>query len=110
MPMTLPRSAGPPGWQLRYLVDPAFLRAGEQRWFLRYLAQHSLQIDVWDGDSLLLVGSAALRLEVPVEPRLFAARLRAPLSLRVPSRCPRSEMLLPYPRVFSNRVAVSPSV
>ncbi|XP_071654470.1 nephrocystin-4 isoform X1 [Patagioenas fasciata] len=56
-------STGPPGWQLRYLVEPAFLRAGEQRWFLRYLAQHSLQIDVWDGDSLLLVGSAALRLE-----------------------------------------------
>ncbi|NXS96294.1 NPHP4 protein, partial [Jacana jacana] len=56
-------STGPPGLQLRYLVDPAFLRAGEQRWFVRYLAEHSLQIDVWDGDSLLLVGSAALRLE-----------------------------------------------
>ncbi|XP_065506154.1 nephrocystin-4 isoform X1 [Caloenas nicobarica] len=56
-------STGPPGWQLKYMVDPAFLRAGEQRWFLRYLAQHSLQIDVWDGDSLLLVGSAALKLE-----------------------------------------------
>ncbi|NXP02384.1 NPHP4 protein, partial [Thinocorus orbignyianus] len=56
-------STGVPGWQLRYLVDPAFLRAGEQRWFMRYLAQHSLQIDVWDGDSLLLVGSAALKLE-----------------------------------------------
>uniref|UniRef100_A0A8C3PQ20 Nephrocystin 4 n=1 Tax=Calidris pygmaea TaxID=425635 RepID=A0A8C3PQ20_9CHAR len=55
--------AGPPGLQLRYLVDPAFLRAGEQRWFVRYLAEHSLQIDVWDGDSLLLVGSAALKLE-----------------------------------------------
>ncbi|NXK22747.1 NPHP4 protein, partial [Arenaria interpres] len=56
-------STGPPGLQLRYLVDPAFLRAGEQRWFVRYLAEHSLQIDVWDGDSLLLVGSAALKLE-----------------------------------------------
>ncbi|XP_074704268.1 nephrocystin-4 isoform X2 [Strix aluco] len=54
---------GPPGLQLKYLVDPAFLRAGERRWFVRYLAEHSLQIDVWDGDSLLLVGSAALKLE-----------------------------------------------
>ncbi|XP_074416551.1 nephrocystin-4 isoform X2 [Larus michahellis] len=54
---------GPPGLQLKYMVDPAFLRAGEQRWFVRYLAEHSLQIDVWDGDSLLLVGSAALKLE-----------------------------------------------
>ncbi|KAM6312701.1 LOW QUALITY PROTEIN: nephrocystin-4 [Podargus strigoides] len=54
---------GPPGWQLKYMVDPAFLRPGEQRWFVRYLAEHSLQIDVWDGDSLLLVGSAAVRLK-----------------------------------------------
>ncbi|NXP51724.1 NPHP4 protein, partial [Heliornis fulica] len=54
---------GPPGWQLKYMVDPAFLRCGEQRWFVRYLAEHSLQIDVWDGDSLLLVGSAAVKLE-----------------------------------------------
>ncbi|NWT37748.1 NPHP4 protein, partial [Chroicocephalus maculipennis] len=56
-------STGPPGLQLKYMVDPTFLRAGEQRWFVRYLAEHSLQIDVWDGDSLLLVGSAALKLE-----------------------------------------------
>ncbi|XP_061868818.1 nephrocystin-4 isoform X2 [Colius striatus] len=56
-------STGPPGLQLRYLVEPAFLRPGEQRWFLRYLAEHSLQIDVWDGDSLLLVGSAAVKLK-----------------------------------------------
>ncbi|NWR65800.1 NPHP4 protein, partial [Bucorvus abyssinicus] len=53
----------PPGLQLKYTVDPAFLRPGEQRWFVRYLAEHSLQIDVWDGDSLLLVGSAAVKLE-----------------------------------------------
>ncbi|XP_051493523.1 nephrocystin-4 isoform X2 [Apus apus] len=55
--------SGPPGLQLKYMVDPAFLRAGEQRWFVRYLAEHSLQIDIWDGDSLLLVGSAAVRLQ-----------------------------------------------
>ncbi|RMB91669.1 hypothetical protein DUI87_31899 [Hirundo rustica rustica] len=53
----------PPGLQLKYMVDPAFLRPGEHRWFLRYLAEHSLQIDVWDGDSLLHVGSAAIKLE-----------------------------------------------
>ncbi|XP_075293495.1 nephrocystin-4 isoform X2 [Opisthocomus hoazin] len=54
---------GPPGLQLKYMVDPAFLRPGEQRWFVRYLAEHSLQVDVWDGDSLLHVGSAAVKLE-----------------------------------------------
>lgn len=46
------------------MVDPAFLKPGEQRWFVRYLADHSLQFDVWDGDSLLLVGSAAVKLKV----------------------------------------------
>ncbi|KAM6116780.1 LOW QUALITY PROTEIN: nephrocystin-4 [Phoenicopterus ruber ruber] len=56
-------STGPPGLQLKYMVDPSFLRPGEQRWFVRYLAEHSLQIDVWDGDSLLLVGSTAVKLE-----------------------------------------------
>ncbi|XP_019477989.1 nephrocystin-4 isoform X2 [Meleagris gallopavo] len=52
-----------PGLQLRYVVDPSFLRPGEQRVFVRYLAEHSLQMDVWDGDSLLLVGSAAVKLK-----------------------------------------------
>uniref|UniRef100_A0A8B9I3H1 Nephrocystin 4 n=1 Tax=Anser brachyrhynchus TaxID=132585 RepID=A0A8B9I3H1_9AVES len=54
---------GAPGLQLKYMVDPAFLKPGEQRWFVRYLADHSLQIDIWDGDSLLLVGSAAVKLK-----------------------------------------------
>ncbi|XP_047647189.1 nephrocystin-4 isoform X3 [Phacochoerus africanus] len=52
--------AGSPGFQRTYVVDPAFLRPGEQRWFTRYLAAQTLQVDVWDGDSLLLVGSAAV--------------------------------------------------
>ncbi|XP_048823442.1 nephrocystin-4 isoform X2 [Lagopus muta] len=52
-----------PGLQLRYVVDPTFLRRGEQRVFVRYLAEQSLQMDIWDGDSLLLVGSAAVKLK-----------------------------------------------
>ncbi|KAL4646096.1 nephrocystin-4 isoform X2 [Arapaima gigas] len=55
--------SGSPGLELDYLVDPDFLKPGELRWFLRYLALHTLQIDVWDGDSLLLVGSAAVELK-----------------------------------------------
>ncbi|KAM6435564.1 nephrocystin-4 isoform 2-T11 [Liasis olivaceus] len=54
---------GSPGFHLKYMVDLGFLKPGEQRWFLQYLAQHTLQIDVWDGDSLLLVGSAAVKLK-----------------------------------------------
>ncbi|XP_064446116.1 nephrocystin-4 isoform X3 [Mirounga angustirostris] len=56
--------AGPPGFQLKYLVEPGFLKPGEQRWFTHYLATQTLQIDVWDGDSLLLVGSAAVQMKL----------------------------------------------
>ncbi|XP_006876981.1 PREDICTED: nephrocystin-4 [Chrysochloris asiatica] len=55
--------AGSPGFQLRYMVDPGFLKPGEQRWFLRYLAMQTLQIDVWDGDALLLIGSTAVQMK-----------------------------------------------
>ncbi|XP_018432012.1 PREDICTED: nephrocystin-4 [Nanorana parkeri] len=54
---------GCPGYQLKYMVDPGSLKPGEQRWFLRYLALQTLQIDVWDGDSLLLIGSAAVEMK-----------------------------------------------
>ncbi|XP_070615119.1 nephrocystin-4 isoform X2 [Erythrolamprus reginae] len=53
----------PPGFHLKYLVDVASLKPGEPPWFRRYLAQQTLQIDVWDGDSFLLLGSAAVKLK-----------------------------------------------
>lgn len=56
--------AGSPGLQLRYMVDPGFLKPGEQRWFAHYLAAQTLQVDVWDGDSLLLIGSAGVQMKV----------------------------------------------
>ncbi|XP_069893295.1 nephrocystin-4 isoform X1 [Dipodomys merriami] len=55
--------AGSPGFQLRYMVGPGFLKPGEQHWFIQYLAGQALQIDIWDGDSLLLIGSAAVQLK-----------------------------------------------
>ncbi|KAI7797383.1 putative nephrocystin-4 [Triplophysa rosa] len=56
-------SSGCPGLQLQYRVDPQFLKPGERVWFLRYLALHSLQIDVWDSESLMLIGSTAVELK-----------------------------------------------
>ncbi|KAK7135944.1 hypothetical protein R3I94_014570 [Phoxinus phoxinus] len=56
-------NSGFPGLQLQYRVDPQFLKPGERGWFLRYLALHSLQIDVWDSESLMLIGSAAVELK-----------------------------------------------
>jgi hypothetical protein len=61
--------AASPGFQLRYMVGPGFLKPGEQHWFINYLAVQTLQIDVWDGDSLLLIGSAAVHMKVVVFPR-----------------------------------------
>ncbi|KAL2103180.1 hypothetical protein ACEWY4_000048 [Coilia grayii] len=52
-----------PGLQLHFPVGARELRPGEKKHFLRYLAQHSLQIEVWDSDSLLLIGSAAVELK-----------------------------------------------
>ncbi|XP_075461060.1 nephrocystin-4 isoform X4 [Ascaphus truei] len=54
---------GSPGYELKYMVDPGFLKSGERCWFLRYLALQTLQIDIWDGESLLLIGSAAVELK-----------------------------------------------
>ncbi|XP_063799507.1 nephrocystin-4 isoform X2 [Pseudophryne corroboree] len=56
-------NSGSPGYQLKYMVDPGFLKPGERQWFLRYLALHTLQVDVWDGESLLLIGSAAVEMK-----------------------------------------------
>uniref|UniRef100_A0A5S6KML1 Carbonyl reductase family member 4 n=1 Tax=Xenopus tropicalis TaxID=8364 RepID=A0A5S6KML1_XENTR len=54
---------GSPGYQIKYRVDPGFLKPGERKWFLRYLALQTLQIDIWDGESLLLIGSAAVEMK-----------------------------------------------
>ncbi|XP_034151686.1 nephrocystin-4 isoform X2 [Esox lucius] len=56
-------NSGSPGLQLQFCVDGAFLKPGERRWFLRYLAHHTLLVDVWDSNSLLLIGSTALELK-----------------------------------------------
>ncbi|XP_062419560.1 nephrocystin-4 isoform X3 [Pungitius pungitius] len=50
-----------PGLQVQFRVDS--LKPGEKRWFLRYLALHTMHIDVWDSDSLLLIGSTAVELK-----------------------------------------------
>ncbi|XP_066296453.1 nephrocystin-4-like isoform X4 [Branchiostoma lanceolatum] len=53
----------PPGCQTKYHMDPSFLKPGEARLFNQYLSVQTLHIDVWDGDSLLLIGSGAMELK-----------------------------------------------
>ena len=50
--------------QLRYMVDPSYMQPGEGRVFSQYLLGQALHVDVWDGDSLLLIGSTTLQLKV----------------------------------------------
>ncbi|XP_056158185.1 nephrocystin-4 [Lampris incognitus] len=56
-------NSGCPGLQVQFRVDEAFLRPSEKRWFLRYLALHTMQVDIWDSSSLLLIGSTAIELK-----------------------------------------------
>ena len=46
-----------------YNVDPTNLKYGEKKMFLQYLAHHAMFIDVWDADSLHLIGTATLQLK-----------------------------------------------
>uniref|UniRef100_UPI00398E988F nephrocystin-4 isoform X2 n=1 Tax=Pristiophorus japonicus TaxID=55135 RepID=UPI00398E988F len=52
-----------PGLELKFMVEPNSMKEGEQHWFMQYLAMQTLQIDVWDAESLLLIGSAAVELK-----------------------------------------------
>ncbi|XP_061592666.1 nephrocystin-4 isoform X1 [Cololabis saira] len=56
-------NTGSPGLQVQFRVDDSFLKPGEKRWFLRYLALHTMHIDIWDSESLLLIGSTAVELK-----------------------------------------------
>ena len=40
------------------------MQPGEVRVFSQYLLGQALHIDVWDGDSLVLIGSTSLQLKV----------------------------------------------
>ena len=46
------------------MVDPSYMQPGEGHVFSQYLLGQALHIDVWDGDSLLLIGSTTLQLKV----------------------------------------------
>ncbi|XP_067873614.1 nephrocystin-4 isoform X2 [Heterodontus francisci] len=52
-----------PGLELKFMVEPSYMKEGEQRWFMQYLSMQILQIDVWDAESLLLIGTAAVELK-----------------------------------------------
>ena len=52
-----------PGYMVSYSVDPTNLKFGEKRMFLQYLAYQTMFIDVWDGESLHLIGTATMQMK-----------------------------------------------
>ncbi|XP_077405435.1 nephrocystin-4 isoform X2 [Vanacampus margaritifer] len=56
-------NSGSPGLQVQFRVDDSFLKPGEKQRFLRYLALQTMHVDIWDSDSLLLIGSTAIELK-----------------------------------------------
>ncbi|KAI8794088.1 nephrocystin-4 isoform X1 [Biomphalaria glabrata] len=54
---------GPPGLEVKYPIDPTYLKPGEVSLFWQHLSRQTMHIDIWDGDSLLLIGSAAVELK-----------------------------------------------
>ena len=52
-------------------MDPVYMKQGEPRLFIEHLSQQTLHIDVWDGDSLLLIGSCAVQLQVMIVWEVF---------------------------------------
>nr|XP_002122811.1 nephrocystin-4 isoform X1 [Ciona intestinalis] len=54
---------GRPGLEIKYYVDPVHMKPGDNATFLKYLSTHNLHVDVWDGDSLMLLGSLSVPLK-----------------------------------------------
>ncbi|CAG2204404.1 NPHP4 [Mytilus edulis] len=57
-------SNGPPGLEVKYYMDPMSMKIGEVSLLLSHLYRQRLHIDVWDGDSLMRIGSASVPLMV----------------------------------------------
>ncbi|XP_063710601.1 nephrocystin-4-like [Symsagittifera roscoffensis] len=53
----------PPGCLYKFYLDPSVLQSGETECVIKYLASQKLIIDVWNGDSLMHLGSCAVDLK-----------------------------------------------
>jgi nephrocystin-4 len=51
------------GYMVSYNIDPTNLKFGEKKIFLHFLAHQTMFIDVWDADSLHLIGTASIQLK-----------------------------------------------
>jgi nephrocystin-4 len=49
--------------KIKYNVDPSSLINNDKKDFLQYLAYQTLSIDVWDGNTLHLIGTCTLELK-----------------------------------------------
>ncbi|XP_051895558.1 nephrocystin-4 [Pristis pectinata] len=95
-----------PGLELKFMVEPSLMKDGEQLWFMQYLAMQTLQIDVWDGESLLLIGTASVDLKHLLRHGLTAVQVSHELDVVSTDYAPDVPMSLSD---FTNHGAVKPN-
>lgn len=86
-------------FQVKYQVDGGFLGRREQLNFLRYLDDHVMYIDIFDGDTLFPVGSCGVELRVSFR-RDYDAHIRDLFTLFLSSFC--SETTNQLSKLFLN--------
>lgn len=94
-----------PGLELKFMVEPSLMKDGEQRWFMQYLALQTLQIDVWDAESLLLIGTASVDLKHLLRHGLSAVQVSHELEVVNTDYAPDVPMSISD---FTNHGAVKP--
>ncbi|XP_072100875.1 nephrocystin-4 isoform X3 [Mobula birostris] len=94
-----------PGLEMKFMVEPSLLRDGEHLWFIQYLAMQTLQIDVWDAESLLLIGTASVDLKYLLRHGLAAVQVSHELDVISTDYAPDVPMSLSD---FTNHGAVKP--
>ncbi|XP_072887786.1 nephrocystin-4 [Hemitrygon akajei] len=94
-----------PGLEMKFMVEPSLLRDGEHLWFIQYLAMQTLQIDVWDAESLLLIGTASVDLKYLLRHGLAAVQVSHELDVVNTDYAPDVPMSLSD---FTNHGAVKP--
>ncbi|XP_062889534.1 nephrocystin-4 isoform X2 [Mobula hypostoma] len=94
-----------PGLEMKFMVEPSLLRDGEHLWFIQYLAMQTLQIDVWDAESLLLIGTASVDLKYLLRHGLAAVQVSHQLEVISTDYAPDVPMSLSD---FTNHGAVKP--
>ncbi|CAM9508042.1 unnamed protein product [Chrysoparadoxa australica] len=74
-----------PSLALRHSIDTSLLQPFESIEFARYLAEKVLYIDVWDGDGMIMLGTAALPLRSLLRQQKAVSKMSCELEVIAPA-------------------------